>query len=281
MESTDVIKLSIYPFFKCNYRCIYCYLNDDDLNSDIIININRLKRLVFYFRNNKLNIEILGGEPLLKPEIINIIAKFFLENCKIKSIKISTNGSILNAYIINILKCFDEVQISLDAADDRTYKKIRGGNFNKVINNIKDLLDANINISLSFVLLKYNVNQIEDFFKLSKNLSVNKINIGYFIPFGRGLKRKDLMLSLETLEKVKRKILILSKKYEIKVKTNIPTKIKKVKYICPAGNKEFSILPDGKIVPCIFFRDIELGKYELKRIILIKNNYTICPMFYH
>jgi len=281
MESTDAIKLSIYPFFKCNYRCIYCYLNDEDLHSDAIIDIDKLKRLVFYFRNNKLNIEILGGEPLLKPEIINNITKFFLENYKIKSIKISTNGSILNEYIINILKHFDEVQISLDAADDRAYKKIRGGNFNKVINNIKDLLDANVNISLSFVLLRYNVNQIKDFFKLSKSLSVNKINIGYFIPFGRGLKRKDLMLSLETLEKVKRKILILSKKYEIKVRTNIPTKIKKTKYICPAGNKEFSILPDGKIAPCIFFRDIELGEYELKRIILIKNNYTICPAFYH
>ncbi len=275
----DVIELSIYPFFRCNYRCIYCYLNNEDLQSREILNIKLLKKLLERLKNTKLKVEILGGEPLLKPKFISGVLDI-LSKYNIESLKISTNLTLIDEERINLLKRFDEIQVSLDAADEKMYKKIRGGNFKKVIENINLLNSEGINISISFVLLKLNYYQIENFFKLAKDLGIRKINIGYFIPAGRGREIRQLSLSIEEIEKVSDKIDKLEKIYGIETYSSLLRKVENKLYFCHAGNKKFSMLPNGCIVPCIFFREICLGKGSIEKLILIKNNYTICPAFY-
>ena len=181
------------------------------------------------------------------------------------SLKISTNGSLLDDYRLYLLKKFDEVQVSLDAHDKEIYMKIRGGDFDKVIKNIKTMVDNGIKVVLSFVLMRSNIKYLEKFFILGKELKVYGLSFGFFIPTGEGRKILNEVLSYKEIEDVSRKIKRLSEIYKMKVYNSLPEKIENKPYICPAGNYKFSILPNGAIVPCIYFKDIRIdSKGKLK-----------------
>lgn len=98
----------------------------------------------------------------------NIIDKFFL-----------TNGSTLSDEMIDYIFIggFERVEISVDAATEKTYSKIRcGGNFTRLEQNIERLLEKKKNyglklpiIRLSFCVQKDNIEEIDAFYEKWKD----------------------------------------------------------------------------------------------------------------
>jgi len=81
-----------------------------------------------------------GGEPLLYPNILKLIA--LIKKNKYSG-ELITNGVYLNDKIINCLIYYkwDKIRISLHAADQRLYQKVhRAKDFNIVLKNIRDIL---------------------------------------------------------------------------------------------------------------------------------------------
>jgi len=277
------IELYIYPFFTCNYRCKYCYLEEEDLKSKEKLNLNCLSSLLNTLTDisNNIKISILGGEPTLDVDYLRDLLKTINNyQLAIKEIKISTNGSIIDKKRIELLKKFDEVQVSLDAATPETYKKIRGGNFRRVIDNIKMMVSEGIPITLSFVAMKSNINELDRFFVLSKNLRVKKISIGYLIPNKNNIHIKQETLGLKELKILRDKVKNLQKIHNIPVHHPFPDKLNQP-FICSAGNKKFVILPNGTIVPCILLREYILGECgHIDKLLILRNRYSICPIYY-
>ncbi len=108
----------------CNLHCIYCAAGGDGTFGDAIAKISIEKTLpqIQFFLNRLprhlgFNISFLGGEPLLYPEAIELIAKYLAEQAPERKVSynIITNGTLLTEKNVDLLaRIGATVTISLD-----------------------------------------------------------------------------------------------------------------------------------------------------------------------
>lgn len=141
----------------CNARCFYCYEKGlsrvtmaDNMARDVADYITKVSL------NTAVNLRWFGGEPLLNYNAIDIICSALNENgVKFKSIMIS-NGLLFTDSIIkkaSDLWKIKKVQITLDGTKSvyqkvKSYKGADGKEFDRVIDNISKLAEANIRVSI-------------------------------------------------------------------------------------------------------------------------------------
>ncbi|MGZ3773865.1 MAG: GTP 3',8-cyclase MoaA [Pseudobdellovibrionaceae bacterium] len=155
---------------KCNFRCSYCLPNGyQGCNSISPLNLNEIENLATAFA--KLGVEkirITGGEPTLRTDLIDIIAK--LKTIPgIKTVALTTNAFRLKSLLEPLKESgLDGVNISLDSLDPRTFKLICGSD--KALS-IQESIDDALNIGfpsikINAVLLKgLNDHQFPHFLK--------------------------------------------------------------------------------------------------------------------
>jgi len=81
---------------KCNKKCRFCYIKRKNIN----IKRSVLRKVIKKYQPEE--VILTGGEPLLHPEIFEIIQD--IKNQKIQNIALFTNCLTLNKKIINRLK---------------------------------------------------------------------------------------------------------------------------------------------------------------------------------
>jgi len=112
---------------KCNFKCHYCYDTEDSktfhekLADDDLITIIKAFNLLGVSR-----IRLTGGEPLLRPSIIEIIKRI----SRIKGIDLiglTTNGYLLPSKIQDLIKAgITRLNVSIDSLNPTNFKKITG-----------------------------------------------------------------------------------------------------------------------------------------------------------
>lgn len=93
---------------------------------------------------------------------------------------ITTNGNLITKnldWFSRISQQIIEVEVSFDAATPDTYKQVRGGNFNLVIQGVKDLINLGIPVRSQFVVQQKNYKEILQYKDLAKQLGIN--HVGY------------------------------------------------------------------------------------------------------
>lgn len=93
---------------------------------------------------------------------------------------LTTNGNLItkNLDIIDKIKSqIHSVTVSLDAATAETYKKIRGGNFNLVLDGIKELTNLKIMVHTQYVLQYQNYQELTQYQNLAKSMGVETFGI--------------------------------------------------------------------------------------------------------
>ena len=116
--------LVFFPTSRCNSRCISCdwwkQSGADDLSIEEIRGLARelpaLGTRVVVFS---------GGEPLLRPEVFDAAEAFTAEGI---ALHLLTSGVLLERFADRVARLFARVCVSLDAADERLYERIRGVN---------------------------------------------------------------------------------------------------------------------------------------------------------
>lgn len=129
------------------------------------------------------------GEPLLNEEIFDMIS---YANSKKITASFNTNLTFLNKQNAEklILSGLDHIKISLDGATAQTYVKYRaGGDFNKVIDNIRmlvkvrtDLKRVNPYIEIQFIVMKHNEEELSQIKELCAKLGVDGLLIESLRP---------------------------------------------------------------------------------------------------
>jgi radical SAM protein with 4Fe4S-binding SPASM domain len=259
----NLIQATLYITRECNLNCIHCYISagkplKDELKTYEWFNvIDQLKSLGIEI------IYLLGGEPLLRNDLFDII--FYSTSLNIYT-AMSTNGTLINQEIARKLKKsgINEVQVSIDGPNENINSVIRGvGSFQKAINGVKNLLNEGIKTTLSFVITEFNKNYISDMIDLAKNLGVKTINFSPVQEFGRA-KTNNVRLSRNSAVTVYNKIKKLNTN-EINITINgfrfylddlkgiYESLIKKGinnYYSCPAGNSRLIIDSNGDVYGC-------------------------------
>ena len=201
----DYLRISVTD--NCNLRCVYCM---DETEQNFLKNCQKLtdeEILRIVKTAAKLGIKkirITGGEPLVRPGIVDLIGKINQIN-GIEEIYLTTNGTVL----ANQVKTLSEnglkgVNISLDSLKENRFHQItRRGDVNRVLEFIDQCLMNGLKVKLNTVLVDdLNKDEILDFVKLTieKSIDVRFIEL---MPIGIGKVHKGVT-NEEVLEIIER-----------------------------------------------------------------------------
>lgn len=162
--------LTINPTLDCNLKCWYCYENHipkSKISNELLENIiKHLKYKSSIEPFETLNLKFFGGEPLLRPHVINELIGRIKELSKEYDFKIhfhfTTNGTIIPKSILDKLNdCDVSFQITIDGNKTnhnsvRVMKKSGNerGTYDLIIKNIKrifnELDNSSVNVRINF-----------------------------------------------------------------------------------------------------------------------------------
>jgi len=202
----SLMQIYFYLTEGCNLACKHCWLSPKYQNGKNIfpsLPLNTIKSIIEQGKHLGLtDVKLTGGEPLMHPDIINIL-KYFQSDRKI-NLSIETNGILCTPEIAReIALCHNPfVSVSLDGADELKHEWVRGikGCYNATIDGIKNLVNVNIKPQIIFTIMRHNQDQIDTIIRLAESLKVSSVKINLVQPSGRGEKLKEEGNSLTVKE---------------------------------------------------------------------------------
>lgn len=275
-------KIYWYLTFKCNLNCKHCWVNasqfndiHDELSSEEIkMAINKINKL------SPVKVLLTGGEPLARKDIVFIIKD--LINRKI-NFALETNGTLITTKIATaILEGINmgikiDVNVSIDGSTPEIHDKLRGtGSFRKTLNGIEILNKMKIPVDIHYVISRFNINDISNFFRVSSGFYIRRLKFGTVYPTGRA-QQFDKILCLKPADYQKSLLIILHNTIKYKnlniiiklppalVPPSILYKFALIKNVIFATSCDFpmiGILPDGALTVCALTRDrggVKLG----------------------
>ena len=167
------VVLDIEPTNACNFRCPHCQVTSADWVKNNM-SVEQFNKIINTFPH-ALRVKLQGmGEPFLNKSLIEFIDKTCSKNywCEVTS-----NGSLFDKRPIKDLAKYKNFQltISIDAPNKELFEKIRpGSDFNKVIDNVKDLqTSTNMDLSAWMVVDQDNESSVADTIKLVKSINIS------------------------------------------------------------------------------------------------------------
>lgn len=252
----------IEPTNLCNLHCPLCPTGNRTLRAPRgYMKFEDYKRIVDEIGDYVLMLTLYNyGEPFLNKNIFEMI-----EYAKKKRIFIrtSTNGHLIGdkERISRLVKSgLDHMIVSLDGATQETFQKYRvGGNFNKVIENIRMIVEekklqhsSTPYIELQFIVMRHNEHEIPIIKKVAEEIGVDR------------LKLKTTNLSNypeEDIEKMKEYLPENSSLRRYKLENGKVVRTAKIKNKCIWLWFGTVVNWDGSVVPCCYdpHRSIEVG----------------------
>ncbi len=136
---------------KCNFKCKFCFAEGED-KKDRTLDIDYIKKILKISKEFGIkNVKLTGGEPLLYPNLEELLR--FIKDEDFKYLDITTNVSLLDDKMIDLLNQYSvyALTLSLSAFDANKYAKITGfKGFEKIIKNItnaKNKFNGNLRIN--------------------------------------------------------------------------------------------------------------------------------------
>ncbi len=280
---------------KCNLRCKHCYNNDKYFLNNIneLSDTKILDLIVFLSKQNCDEINILGGEPLLRANIIDALKLAHNKNIRVS---VTTNGLLINEpKYEEIFKenLIDNLIFSLDGQNKEQNDYIRGlGTFDKLMNNleiVKNLrlkYNSKIFVSISHCVIENLINlNSHNIIDICNRYNIDSISFFSIVESGSALKNQKFLqrtyskthLYIDNLMKYADdnsiKVLFSIEERPI-VAEYFNIKYKNIS-ICPERHMKCSVLnnniyikADGTILPCGFvefksgFDEQRNGKYS-------------------
>lgn len=271
--------VTIMPTFKCNLRCTMCTWRHDPIELSFEEIIKVLKNL------KELGVRVVrytgGGEPLVFPRFMDLmrITKemgFFGH--------LTTNGLLLTEdRAEEIVKmAWDRIVISVDGWDADSYASIRkNGNFENLRQNISSLNKfkriqntSRPALELATVVMSKNYRSLDKMIEVCKEWNIQEIGFSPIIDYGLSDIDKELYLRDEILEEVSNIFHLTYKKaQQAEIETNIPVILRnglgtiKRKIAIKACYQPWLsslIFPSGKVAPCCYLYDCEMGNIKDK-----------------
>ena len=246
---------TILPTLACNARCVYCY---EEGMKPVTMTPETTEQTIRYIldthRGDRVTLHWFGGEPLLRPDLIDRICGGLREaGLNYRSAMIS-NGSLITPEIIHKMKAdwnMATVQISVDGAEiDYIARKryIRySDEYHRLFSTVNAMTDAGIRINIRCNVDEENWDRIPDFLEDAKNEIIQKEKVRiYFAPL------YDARLTDRGLELWK-KVVAGRTMIEEAGFPSITQRSEKKGYRvnhCMADGSGVTIGPDGSLYPC-------------------------------
>lgn len=131
-------KIQISHSTDCNANCVFCYNQFIERQYKPYKILPQLEQFKEYFKNG-CEMFFGGGEPTIWEEFEGIIDFALREN--FMNISIATNGSVFSEKLAEAIRLGKaQVSVTTDVADKETFEKLKGLDFDVVIENLKKYL---------------------------------------------------------------------------------------------------------------------------------------------
>lgn len=161
----EYLRLSVTD--RCDFRCFYCIPKGfkDFTEPESRLTLREFVRLVRLFSELGVDkVRITGGEPLVRPDIIELITQFS-ELPGIADLSMSTNASQLEVHAANLKKAgIGRINVSLDSLQPDRFHNITQGNLYRVIAGLMAARAADIHpIKINMVVMRdINLDEVGD-----------------------------------------------------------------------------------------------------------------------
>jgi MoaA/NifB/PqqE/SkfB family radical SAM enzyme len=212
-------RLRISVETKCNIypRCVYCewdWAKALEAKTKINFSVKTLDGLGSFYALATEIVDCSYGEPFLNRNLRDLLEDFHRLG---KRFEMTSNAQIMNSSQQDLLLGKSLIlNISLDAANAKGYRRYRNDKFDTLVRNVRQLCQkkkshSNLpTVIVSFIAMKSNVSEFSDFLDLVKDLGVDAVKLrslyheGVMIEeevkrAGYTFKYQDQVLDLESL----------------------------------------------------------------------------------
>ena len=250
------LSVTITTTLKCNARCSYCY-EKGVIQADIKEGSEK-KILEFIKRHNTTNeVHLIwfGGEPLLNSDFMDSLSRLLKDQKIVYSSYIITNGSLLDARIIEDkfeLWNIKDMQVTLDGTMEvynkiKNYKNLEEGNFYSILNNIRLAAGAGVFVNIRLNIGKKNKDSILELLKELDSIFFRYENVVFYPAFITG--EKDPLTEEEKVAFVKEMLLTLRNIKKLSASTKFYSLPRM--HACMNGDPlSFSIDVNGNVYSC-------------------------------
>lgn len=230
---------------RCNLACKHCYLGEGQVHD---MQPDNFQSLVDQFEKMQgLKLMISGGEPLLHPEIGTILE--IAASRRLRVVLLS-NATLIDEKMAQMLSGYvHEVQVSIDGTE-QSHDRIRGsGSFKKAMEGIRNLQDAEIDVSIATMIHRYNAHEFNEMEAMLSELGVVSWTLDIPCIEGNLKLNNDLILSIKTAARI-----FSSYGFGGGAHSSSGS------YTC--GSHLAAIMPDGDFVHCGFFDKHPTGSIQ-------------------
>jgi radical SAM protein with 4Fe4S-binding SPASM domain len=244
------IKLEVNT--ACTLKCKMCYI----VKGDLEIPFDSIVSLLNQIHSCGVRLEILGGEPLLRKDISEIV-KYAKQVAHVPFVSLYTNGIAATQELSHQLHRagLDAVIVTLISHRKQVHDSFTGqdGSWERMIQGIKNLKSEGIPVYAFTAVHRDNyldIDVIDDFVK--HELGVHALFYQY-IP---QVKNDPLMITPEVWHRIKHRVLMEVNRKHMEF-------IRKFFMLtgnsCSGGNFVLTIKANGSVQPCPFISDLSLG----------------------
>ncbi len=256
----------------CNLACPHCLTSSGSKRPGELKTEEAFQLIDRLAAEKVLYLSLSGGEPFLRPDILDLLRHVAATNMRID---VATNGTVMDDGLLAGIKDLPvfQAQISIDGMGE-THDCFRGkpGAFLAACRTAERLRAEGIATSLSTTVTRRNLDQIERIIELAVHLGCSGYKAIPFMPAGRGRQNApQLALDREGHYRFCRLLAEARTRYAGLINVSTETSFgflldgapnDTTKYglmACSAGHDTLSVGPDGNVYPCPFLHDFALG----------------------
>jgi len=230
--------------YRCNLRCRHCYVDDDlKVGKRPELAAQEWREVLDQLAAaGTLHLLVTGGEPLLRPDLPQILEAaaergFF--------VALLTNGTLLSAEWVARLRDLHPhfVGTSLYGATPNTHDMVtrQRGSFGRTIGAVRSLLDAGLTVVVQATMMAGNVGEVATMRSLAEEMGAI-FSLGYSL-----VPTKGCGLGPQALEATAGAAL-----EQLRTDPSVTVEPhREGPGICQAGRGICSVAPDGELYPCL------------------------------
>lgn len=244
--------------WNCNQKCLHCYAAGQTYSDTKELTTEEWKKVIDKCREALIpQLTFTGGEPTKREDLVELVeySKWFIT-------RLNTNGVLLTKDLCEKLynASLDSVQITFYSANKEEHNKLVGANnFDKVVEGIKNAIEAGLPISINTPLCSLNKNYKETL-KFLNGIGIKYVSCSGLIITGNATKdeSKETQLSEEELYNILKDATEYARENLMEISFTSPGWIKEEKLkelgleipSCGACLSNMAVAPDGEVVPC-------------------------------
>lgn len=260
----------------CNLSCRYCRASASHEPDQGELDTDEAKRFVESIAPLKPMLILSGGEPLLRPDLFQIIRLAVSLGIRVS---LASNGTLITSGLAEEIadSGVSRVSISLDGADAAMHDHGRGqGSFERSIKGIENLR-GRVDFQINFTVTQKNQSELIRIFDLAEKLGAAALHIFFLVPTGRG--REEDVITPVRQEEMLRQIEGEMDRRTLEVQVTCAPQYARLKRPghgrgsggCLAGRRFVFVSRKGEVYPCGYL-PLRVGSVREKNFIEIWEN---------